>query len=1006
MKNRNSIGALLALLLLAFSSSPLRAQGGVDEFFTNAINAMNQAKQLGMPAGAEKWNEALGHLTEATTAFDKRAPELFGPKFGVFWYNKGFCELRLGKFDDAAKSFETCHTKYANKPGATSNNSFEKKALLKWGEAAQGIQQWEVAIDKYKKFLAERGPNDSFPLGAFYINLSVCNFKAGKIASGVENLQIAIKNKQKFPTPPAGIIAGFQAFCEAAIEKKDEASMLDFLKQNRHHVTFQPWESQPYSPVFMTLAAKAMQAELKHIAFELYSLVPSSVTSESSLIAAIDRLANYSSSVPDGTSMYNASALKKQLDESRARTEEGLLPEVTALAAMAYIHEQNGNVRGAYAAYEHLERFHSDIPKEKRENHLYQLVRTSSILGHILETEKEGQKFLRLFPGSENEENVRSLMLTGLFYNGEYDLCLEVASNMEPDLAKHSKGSKQHDICLHVLGGSYFYTGQFSKAREYLKRHPVEYPESQFKVAAQYFEAANFAQLQAWKTAAELLDKFLTKFPNPKDNSYLPFALFDRANCHYILEEYDEAVERLDRIEKEFPEATNREMVFNLKGNIHQTNGENEEALEYYTKALNLAESKRNAGVAGEALFYLVASLGEEKKGEGQKENYTKALTFYDKFWASYGADSPYQAQVAVAGLPAMEDAGRSEEGLERLQGVISKIAKQPGAYGLEESINSFTKFYLKSHSEEELKTLYYRFPGIDREDKAAQALLRIALIGIFEKKVQTATKAGEDDQASKAKATIQVLFSDLKNDFELKTLSSFILVSVGDYLREKTASPREAIPYYEESLGREDKTHNVNAQFGLADIYGRSSAGGDLAKAAKSLTSIYETSKAKKQKERALYRLVEVLAKMEQWEDVKTRAKEFLDVKKNYNEFAPYVSYTLGQAYENSKEIENALATYGGASATYRGLIVVSAPAQKRYMELLWSRGRAATEKSPSDKQLAYSLGYDYIKQTTNIRQNPKVPENEKDLWDEVAKLVKTYSANSAVTPIQEDEQ
>ena len=137
------------------------------------------------------------------------------------------------------------------------------------------MEDYDTAIKQYKKFLAERDPQrDTFPKGAFYINMAVCHFKSGKIAGGTENLQIAIKNKNTFPTPPAGIMAGFQAFCEASIAKKDEATMLDFLKKHRADVTFLPWESQPYSPVFMSLAATAMNAGLVNLAFELYALVP------------------------------------------------------------------------------------------------------------------------------------------------------------------------------------------------------------------------------------------------------------------------------------------------------------------------------------------------------------------------------------------------------------------------------------------------------------------------------------------------------------------------------------------------------------------------------------------------------------------------------------------------------------------------------------------------------------------------------------------------------------
>ena len=140
------------------------------------------------------------------------------------------------------------------------------------------MEAYDEAIKYYKKFLAERDPEkDNFSRGAFYINMAVCHFKTGKLAGGTENLQIAIKNKEKFPTPPAGIMAGFTAFVDAAIAKKDEKVLLDFLTKHRADVMFLPWEAQPYSPNFMKLAAEAMGAEMNRLGFELYALVPSSV---------------------------------------------------------------------------------------------------------------------------------------------------------------------------------------------------------------------------------------------------------------------------------------------------------------------------------------------------------------------------------------------------------------------------------------------------------------------------------------------------------------------------------------------------------------------------------------------------------------------------------------------------------------------------------------------------------------------------------------------------------
>ena len=76
-------------------------------------------------------------------------------------------------------------------------------------------------------------------------------------------------------------------------------------------------------------------------------------------------------------------------------------------------------------------------------------------IGEVLVTEKYGSLFLKTFPDSKHVESVRSMMLTSLFMEGEYEKCIEVATVMLPKLASPSK---QHDICLHVLGGSYYYT--------------------------------------------------------------------------------------------------------------------------------------------------------------------------------------------------------------------------------------------------------------------------------------------------------------------------------------------------------------------------------------------------------------------------------------------------------------------------------------------------------------------------------------------------------------------
>ena len=78
----------------------------------------------------------------------------------------------------------------------------------------------------------------------------------------------------------------------------------------------------------------------------------------------------------------------------------------------------------------------------------------------------------------------------------------------------------------------------------------------------------------------------------------------------------------------------------------------------------------------------------------------------------------------------------------------------------------------------------------------------------------------------------VQVLFQNLKADFDLKDLSNYILVKLGDYLRANTSAPREALPYYDEALSRQDQSYRFAALIGRADVYGQSKLPTDLEKA------------------------------------------------------------------------------------------------------------------------------------------------------------------------------
>lgn len=984
------------LLTLAFAATaiPVSAQDvSLPELVNNGLQALK----------AGEWEKALAFNSKAVSTYGsnpKMALQLYGAQFGVILYRKGMAELKLNKFEDAMKSFESCYKDYPNDKVAGGGNIFNKMALLKWGDAAYGLENFELAITQWKKFLQERDKTkDRYPQGSFHVNMAVAHYRLGKIVPGNEHLETAIQNKETFPTPDEAIIVGFQALVTAAIEASDERVLLDFIAKNRGGLTVAPYAMQRYSKIFMKLAADAMGADMTEACLNLYQFVPASDVAIEDLRARI-RDMGHLPRLSSGTLRLDKANLESQLAalESEFRSNKAI--EMIKLAAIAFIHETNSNVHGAHGAYLQLEEY---FPKaEKREDNLFHLVRTSSVIGQVMNTQKYGERFLAAFPESKYKPDVQKLMLSALFFDGKYEICIEIAGDIIEN-GKATEGTPEHDLALFVLGGSYFYTGQYDKAAPLLDQHVEKYPESVFKMSAAYFQASNVSRLQFWSKAAKLLDDFLEKYKDDPNKSYIPLALYDRANAHFAEEENEPALEKTDRIIKEFPDSPVTDQAYNLRGNVLQTLDQREEAEGSYLKAIEIAEIRANDGIIGEALYYLTALLGEHKKGDEPGPRLKDSVPFADRFWEEYADGSPYRPQVAVAQMYAMESVGRGEEALERLQQVISDMAKLPEAVGLEEAINSYTQFYLEKHNEDELKEHYYNFPGIRTTDRAARALLRIAVIGVFETVAQD--KENPDKQRP-AEAMIIVLFQQLKADFDLKDLSNYILVKLGDYLRANTATPREAIPFYDEALSRQDQSYLFQALIGRADVYGQSPQEADLDRALSDFERIFSDSQEKAEREFALYRIVEILMKKGDHSAAADRANQYLEREEGkslgFTKYSPEVGFMLAQSFEKRNMVDDAISMYVKVWSAHMGYIKVSAPAIEAWMTLSHRRNRVSDNPNvPSDRQGAYEGGYRYLELTGRFKD--KMTPEEVKLWDRVQKLTDQYVADPNVKSMEQ---
>lgn len=1015
MKTQHSITFALALATTALTAVPAANAESLDiqEAVPRAFGIMQE----------QKWEEAQGILAKVIETYLDRKKN-FGGKFGVLYYNKGICELKIaGKlksaggqenldkagtyYDMAIASFDECYEIPTDGAGA---NPFHKTSLLYKGQALLGAENYKDAITAFQKFLTERDKTDKFDPATLYASLAICHYKLEKpdIQAGNKFFESILQNKERWKTPDAAIVTTFQALTYAVITAKKEQALIDFLNQNRAAITLKPFQMVEYTPFFQKLAAEALEADMLYATFNLFALIPGTKVAINDISVLSEQLAAYKpAGIKDGNELIYKDKLKKHLETLRASNLSGDPAEVLALRALAFTHLTNKNPRGAFGCYLQLELYFNK--SKKREENLFNLIHTSYMINEVFLTEEYGSIFLKDFPESKHTEAVRSLMLTSLFSSGEYVKCIEVAERLKDKL---EKGTKQHDICIHVLGGSKFYLGQYVDAHPLLEQHVKEYPKSEFKIASRYFEASNLSRLEMWQPAAKKLDAFLNDFPSAKENNFLPFALYDRANVHFAEGENKQALTHLNRIEKEFTGTNIEDSTYNLKGNILQADGVLDEAKTYYVKALEISEHRDNAAVTAESLYYLVGLLGAEKVGKEPNPNIKDAIPYYDKFWKEF-QDSPYKAQVAVAGIAALNAAGRGDEALTNLQSTIAEMGKDPNPAGLDQAIGSYTKYYLlnlkaknvsDADAADQLKDHYYKFPGIDSSDTRTLAMLRIAIIGVYEDALKKAQEDKDESRITTNQARINTLFKELKNDFPIEKLSDFVLVRIGDHLRTKTAAPRQALPYYEERLKRQAVAGRSRAQFGIADILGQSDSAADQDKAIATLNEIIATNKDSKTiRGDANYRLCEVYAKRGDWDKAEAACTVQL---KEYTQEKARVSFLLALSFDKRNQYDKAIANYILCYGTYNSLPEVSIPSMNRASELMWEHGQEKGSKS--GKQLAYETAANYIESSRASFDKVKdeLSDEVREAWLSTEARVKMMEGSGAIKTLKEIEE
>ena len=899
-----------SLSFFIFNIKNSEAQNPVDDNYRKSVQLMEEGK----------WTEASSVLQSVISDHSQDAMKYYGPAFGLLHYHLGLCQIQLKKYPEAARQFEITYKSFPNKLAEgipSTRNHYHKQALYRWGTAEQGAEKYEGALKIYDRFIRDKPEKGTYSGAELYINMGVCHAKLGNVAEATEKIQKVYDNHSKLRVREKGMLhLAFFDLANQWIEKALPVDGIAFMDKNDAALRYSPHDSYKYKFNERTLKlaqdASSGEKNLDALALRFFTLVP---RTEDVISELQDRMSFEKSE-------KRRKNIQEEIDKYEAKISGGTTVDIAALRLLAFIYEKNNSFRAAFAVFDYMTRNYPiarslDGKKDLHPDLVYNATRCAFSIGDLLSAQHHGMNFLNKYPGHELEPDVQSMLMEQLFRRGDYERCIEIAVSILPKLLDDSP---QQDLCLFCLGGSYYYDGQYEEADEILEQHVKKYPKSGFLEESSYYRGANKVKLLNWAVASPLLEKWLKDYPQ---SSLRPFAILDRATCHFAIDEMDACLAKLDEIEQRHPGSDVYDRSLNLRGDVLQAKKEWPAAQESYTKGKALAERSGHYQVAAESLSQLVVVANSLEK-------YKEAAVYYDEFVDSYPGNF-LEPQVVANALTALihESVGRGQEGLDKMESIIDQLGRQENA-DLEKAVTKFGNVSIKLFGEQ--KTIQ-KLKDMATKPDQPQAVLAWLLVS----RVDILEKIKKDDPAI-ATAEINTAFTELKS-FDKKVLAPYVLARIGGFLG--MSSPAQSVPWFNEIVERPGVEAKDFAYNALSKIYLNGSDRSKDELALKNIDWVLQNTGDKRIAGESAYERASYYSKKKDWLKAEEMWFKFIENKKWAGNNSPEAWYLLGKARDEQGKLPEALNAYANVFGKYSSRIKYAIPAVARATEIQYERGK-----------------------------------------------------------------
>ncbi len=434
--------------------------------------------------------------------------------------------------------------------------------------------------------------------------------------------------------------------------------------------------------------------------------------------------------------------------------------------------------------------------------------------------------------------------------------------------------------------------------------------------------------------------------------------------------------------------------------------------------------TKNGRATAANALFWL-ASYASEYPEQGETEEAAKARSreFAERYWKDGDAEGdPFALPMVSLYLSMVNSKEGFETAVKRAQDTIAREAtymfkNNKADAELEKTINSYVEAYIRGNKEylgkeltlEEKTAHFTSFPGIDPNDKYANAIFRMAQINSMNQELA----ALKEDKAAKEKMEeqIQAVFRNMTNTFKPADLTNYICVQVGDYLVKYVGK-------FPDPSARTEELGQAEAYYGA--VIDRAKDLVPDAKLGKANALAYSKDAAKQKEATALYTEVSTnpdpnvggpalvgLTKLQLRTGNATAAIDttvkYMRNRQNQRDRLDMM-LMQGEAYTKANDPKNALLAYMNLFNQYKGKVGYSAKACLAIMEIFWKRNnpiqgdRLQKGFQNSDRWTAWNTGQLYVNLIRRSGVEGKLTPEERDEFNKVISAVHNYGTDPAV--------